>query len=55
MERYLPTGIDERYLLAGASVSKSGDYHVVQANSADCLQPKKTVEITRELLFLANS
>lgn len=46
--------LDERYQLAGAVVSKSGDYRVVQTNLADYLQPKKTVEITRELLFSTN-
>jgi len=46
--------LDERYQLAGAVISESGDYRVVQTNLADYLQPKKTVEITRELLFSTN-
>jgi hypothetical protein len=46
--------LDERYQLACVVVSKSGDYGVVQANLGDYLQPKKTVEITRELLFSTN-
>ena len=46
--------LDVRYQLAGAVVSRSGDYRVVQTNLADHLQPKKTVEITRELLFSTN-
>ena len=43
--------IDERYRLAAAVVSQSGDYRVSQSNLASYLQPKKPVDITRELLF----
>jgi len=43
--------IDERYRLVGAVVSQSGDYRVSETNLVDYLQPKKPVEITRELLF----
>ena len=43
--------IDKRYQLAGVVISRSGDYRVSQANLADYLQPKKPVDITRELLF----
>lgn len=46
--------LDECYQLAGAVISELGDYRVVQTNLADYLQPKKTVEITRELLFSTN-
>lgn len=43
--------IDERYRLASVIVSQSGDYRVSQTNLGDYLQPKKPVDITRELLF----
>lgn len=43
--------LDERYQLAGVVISRSGDYRVLQDNLADYLQPKKAIEITRELLF----
>lgn len=46
--------LDERYRLAGAVVSKSGHYRVVQSNLVNYLKPKKTVEVTRELLFSTN-
>lgn len=45
------TSIDERYKLAGVVISQAGDYTVLQANLADYLQPKKPLDITRELLF----
>jgi hypothetical protein len=43
--------LDERYQLAGVVISRSGDYRVLKDNLADYLQPKKAIEITRELLF----
>ncbi len=46
--------LDARYQLAGVVISQSGDYRVLQANLADYLQPKKAVEVTRELLFSTN-
>ena len=46
--------LDARYRLAGVVISQSGDYRVLQANLTDYLQPKKAVEVTRELLFSTN-
>lgn len=46
--------LDERYQLAGAIVSRSGDYKVVQTNLDDYLQPRKAIKITRDLLFSTN-
>ncbi|SEW32764.1 hypothetical protein SAMN04488515_2352 [Cognatiyoonia koreensis] len=46
--------IDKRYRLAGAVLSKAGDYRVIQNDLDDYLQPKKAVEVTREMLFATN-
>ena len=43
--------IDERYRLAGVVISRAGEYRVSQSNLVEYLQPKKPVEITRELMF----
>jgi hypothetical protein len=46
--------IDERYRLVGVVISRSGDYCVSEINLDDYFQPKKVVNITRELLLSTN-
>lgn len=46
--------LDNRYRLVGVVVSRSGDYRILQDNLTDYLQPKKALEVTRELLFSTN-
>ncbi|MFY2823815.1 hypothetical protein [Ruegeria sp. MALMAid1280] len=46
--------LDKRYQLAGVVLSRSGDYRVSQADLSEFLQPKKSAEVTRELLFSTN-
>ncbi len=46
--------IDERYRLAGVVISRSGDYRVSRTGLSEYLQPKKPVNITREMLLATN-
>lgn len=46
--------LDKRYKLAGAVISRSGDYRVLQTHLTEYLHPKKSVVVTRELLFSTN-
>lgn len=43
--------IDPRYELSGVVVSRSGNYHISEANLSSYLIPKKPIEVTRDRLF----
>jgi hypothetical protein len=46
--------LDDRYRLVGVIISEEADYNVLHDGLAKYLQPKKEIEVTRELLFSTN-
>lgn len=43
--------IDDRYILVGAILQRSGDYRVSQEDLKGYMQPRKPMTITRQMLF----